>query len=547
MTSPAMAPDLILLNARIRTMDPFIRAAPAIAIRNGIVLALGTEDAIRALAGPGTRILNGRGYTVLPGLQDPHIHLLDGGTDLIFSAALWDVADIAGLQAALAAHARRITGHFVMGAGWQMGFFNETNLTRQVLDAAVPDRPCLIYDGNYHNACLNSAAIAWIGLARDTPDPVNGRFVRDGAGEATGFLHEDAIYWARARLPVISDTTLLEGLRAGQAHANRHGITGIIDPQIVDHHLRIYAALAANGGLTVRVAGAAGVFARDTVATALPRLLAQRAAHQTDFFQINAAKFFLDGGLENRTAAMIAPYSDALGGNAPLMMPPDQIESLFTALDAARFQIHVHCIGDMATRAALDGFEKARAANGRWPSLHQIAHVEVVDPADFPRFAQLGVMANMQPLWACWDPVIPDQTMEMVGDRLPCVYPFRSLIDAGAPYCLGSDFSVTTLNPFEIMETAVTRQAPRRRGQREAFVPLQRITIGEALLGYTRHAAAACWRGQATGHLGVGASADLIIIDRDILTCDPYAISETEVLLTMLAGREVYRAAGFDG
>lgn len=361
-------------------------------------------------------------------------------------------------------------------------------------------------------------------------------------------LHEDAIRWAVAQLPRTGDEAWIEGGRAGQAHAHRHGITGIIDPWIEDHHRRAYAALAGTGELTMRVSGAAMVRATDSVDEALARATRWRSEHSAGPFRITSAKFFLDGGLENRTAAMIAPYADAQGGNAPLMLDPDRIRAFFTAFDAARLQIHVHCIGDGAVRAALDGFEAARAANGDWPSLHQIAHVQVTHPADRPRFAALGVMANMQPLWAAWDPVIPDATMDLVGPgRMADVYAFRSLIDAGAPWCVSSDFPVTTLNPFEIIETAVTRQTPRRRGRCAPFVPAERITAGEAVLGYTLNAAAACWRRDATGMLAPGREADLIILDRDIMACAADEIGETEVLLTLAGGREVHRAAGFDG
>ena len=314
----------------------------------------------------------------------------------------------------------------------------------------------------------------------------------------------------------------------------------------MDHHARIYAAAAASGDLTLRVAGAGLVTAADTVQTALARLTVLRAAHGGAAHG-GAAKFFLDGGLENRTAAMIAPYADARGGNAPLMFAPGRIAALFTALDAARFQIHVHCIGDMATRAALDGFAAARAANGTWPALHQIAHVEVVHQDDQRRFAGLGVMANLQPLWACTDPVIPDPTMAMIGAaRLAQTYPFRSLIDAGAPYCLGSDWAVTTLNPFEIIGTAVTREPPRHRGRAEVFGAAERISVAEAVLGYTRGAAAA-WRGHFTGQIPVGYSGDVIVLDRDIFGCDPYEIAEAVALLTLFQGREVHRHPWFGG
>lgn len=537
----------LIHNARIRTMDPALPEAGAVLIERGRVRAVGDADRLLVMAPDAARIDAG-GRLCLPGFQDAHIHLLNGGIDLVETAQLYDCTTLAGIQAALADHAAGQSGPVVWGAGWQCGFFNDANLTRQVIDAVIPDRPCLIYDGNFHNACLNSRAIAEVGLTADTPDPPNGHFVRDAKGVATGMLHEDAIYWVVDRLPQTSEATRAAGLRAGQAHANRHGITGVLDAQVLDHHVRHYAAAAAAGDLTLRVAGAMAVFAADTVDTMLERLLALRAAHPSGDFQLHSAKFFLDGGLENRTAALLAPYADAPGGNAPLMFAQDQIDALFAALDAHRFQIHVHCIGDAATRAALDGFARARAANGAWPSLHQIAHCQLVHPDDWPRFADLGVMANFQPLWAAFDPVIPDDTMAMIGpDRAGWTYATRRAIDAGAPWCINSDWAVTTLNPFEIIGTAITREPPRRRGRTAPFFPDERMTIREAVLGYTVHAAAATWRSGHTGMLRPGYSADLIVLDRDIFDCDPYAVAETQVELTLFKGRAVHAGAAFAG
>ncbi|MDB5658530.1 MAG: hypothetical protein JWS10_1145 [Cypionkella sp.] len=531
----------LIYNARIHTMDPGRPQSHAVLMRDGVVVALG--DAALS-AGAWARKIDAGGRLVLPGFQDAHIHLLNGGTDLVETAQLYDCVSLAGIQTVMAAHAAEQSGPMIWGAGWQCGFFGDANLTREVLDAVVPDRPCLIYDGNFHNACLNSVALAMTGVGADTPDPLNGHIVRDAEGVATGMLHEEAINWATARLPQTGDEVRRQGLLAGMALANRHGITGVIDPWILDHHARIYGGAVEQ--LTLRVAGACLVTAADTVETMMTRLRSLRAAHGGRDFHLNAAKFFLDGGLENRTAALLAAYADAAGGNAALMFPQDQIDALFTALDAERFQIHVHCIGDAATQAALNGFEAARVANAAWPSLHQIAHCQVVDPADFARFAALGVMANVQPLWACNDPIIPDETMAMIGPaRAAQVYAFRSLIDAGAPYCISSDWAVTSLNPFEIIGTAVTREPPRARGVAEPFFAEQRLTVAEAVLGYTTHAAAACWRGHYTGALRPGYSADMIVLDRDIFSVHPYAIAETRVLLTLFKGREVYRAETF--
>lgn len=534
--------EILIYNARVRTMDQGCPMAEAILLRDGLVVALG--DTAELSASAGARRIDAGGRLVLPGFQDAHIHLLNGGTDLVETAQLYDCVTLGDIQAVMADHAAAQSGPMIWGAGWQSGFFGDHNLTREVLDVVVPDRPCLIYDGNFHNACLNSAALAMIGVDAETPDPLNGHILRDARGVATGMLHEEAINWATSRLPQTSDDVRRRGLQAGMALANKHGITGVIDPWILDHHARIYSG--ALGDLTLRVAGACLVTAADTVDTMMTRLRSLRAAHGSRDFHLNAAKFFLDGGLENRTAAMLAPYADTGGGNAALMFPQDQIDAMFTALDAERFQIHVHCIGDAATHAALNGFAAARAANGTWPSLHQIAHCQVVDPADHPRFAALGVMANLQPFWACNDPIIPDETMLMIGAaRAEQTYAFRSLIDAGAPYCINSDWAVTTLNPFEIIGTAVTREPPRARGVAEPFFPDQRLTVAEAVLGYTTHAAAACWRGHFTGALKPGYSADLIVLDRDIFSVHPYAIAETRVLLTLFKGRETYRAPHF--
>ncbi len=542
-----MQGDLILLNAKIHTMDISRPCAEAILMRDGRIANLGTASEMNNLAGPGARIIDAGGRLVLPGFQDAHVHLLDGGTDLVQSAWLGEATTLPAFQQALAAHAATDSNAMVIGGGWDNTYFGDANLTRDVLDAVVSDRPCIVYDDSTHSACLNSSACILVGITRDTPDPPNGHLVRDRHGDPTGMLHEDAIFWARDRLPATSDETYLKAARAGQAHANSLGITGVLDPSIIEYQECAYAALALSGGMTLRVAGAARVNVVDTVESMLSRLEALRAAHQTEYFQIQSAKFFMDGVLENRTAAMIEPYADPAGGNAPLMFSPEQIASLFTALDAARFQIHVHVIGDLAARATLDGFETAVRTNGIWPSLHQLAHLQVVDPADIPRIAGLAAMANIQPLWAYDDPSLPDPARDMIGPaRVRGTYAFRQMLNEGAPFCLSSDWPVTTLNPFEIIETAVTRQ-PSGRDDVPAFQPQERLTVAEAVLGYTANAAAACWRGHFTGRLMPGFSADLIVLDRDILTCDPYDIGDAKVMLTLFQGAEVHRHPTFEG
>jgi len=537
------APELIVLNGNIVTMDPLAPRVSALAVTAGRVSALGFDAEIRSLAGPATDIIDAGGRLVLPGFQDTHIHLQDSGQAYGQNANLEAPRTVDELVSALKAFGDSHAGDWVNGVGWYTGIFTDANLTRHVLDRAVPDRPSFILASDGHNGCLNSRACALLGLVKGIADPFNGHFVRDDDGVPTGMLHEDALDWARDRMPALSDDDYADGVRYAQALANRHGITGVLDASINERHARVYAGLEGRGELTVRVAATAKVESYETTERALRRLEKLRAAHQSSMFHVHSAKFFLDGVLENRTAAMIEDYSDALGGNAPLMFLYPQIRELFTVFDAARFQIHVHVIGDMAVRAALDGLEAARKANGRWPSLHQLAHIQCIDPADIPRFRELGVVANVQALWARHEPSVTDVALPMVGEeRGRWMYAFRALIDAGAGYALSSDWGVSTLNPFEIIETAVTRQPPGRPQTHPVFLPEQRMTREECVKAYTIHAAEAAWRAADTGSLSPGKFADLIVLDRDIFTCDAHAIGDTQVLLTLLAGRTVHRA-----
>jgi len=530
-------PDTLIHTARIRTMDPTAPLAEWVLIRDGRIAALGQGE-----APPAAHKIDAGGRLVLPGFQDAHIHLLSGGIDLATAAYLYDCDSEAALIATLRSHAGVVPDlGLVMGSGWQAGVFGDHNLTAAVLDRAVPDRPVLVYDSSFHNACLNSRALEMAGV-QDMPDPPNGHIVRDAKGHPTGMLHEEVIPLVAARLPDLTDTDRMAGLRAAMAHANQHGITGVLDARITDLEARIYAHGLAEGALTLRVAGTALVTEADTPETALARLTALRTAHPGPDFHVHSAKFFMDGVFENRTAANLKPYADAMGGNAPCMFGADQTKALMTALDAARFAIHVHVIGDAAARRAIEGLEAARAANGPWPAQHQLAHLQLVDPADFARLQGLAT-ANIQPLWARVEPPYSDPSLAMIGPaRWPDTYAFRRMLDAGADWCLSSDWAVSTLNPFEIIETAITRQKRQDDDPQAPFGLDQALTIEECVQGYTVNAARACWRDGYSGMLRPGFSADLIVLDQDIFTCAPKDISATRVLLTLFKGAEVWRA-----
>jgi len=543
------APDLILFNADIRTMDPLQPRAEALAVRDGRLIQIGRDDEIRALANGPARKIDAGGRLALPGFQDTHIHLQDSGTDFSSSANLEECRTVEQFQTTLREFAaRRPNDPVVRGTGWYSGIFGAHNLDRAMIDAAVPDRPVLTYASDGHNAAINSKACEAIGLDAGVADPSNGKFVRDAKGVPTGLIYEDATEWVRKRLPKLPLDAYYDGVRFGQKLCARHGITGVLDALVRERHMKVYCDLDRAGELKVRVRATAKVNPDETVEGALGRLDALRRDFSTPMAQVHSAKFFLDGVLENRTAVMIEDYSDAEGGNAELFFEREHLRQLFIAFDAARYQLHVHVIGDGATRVALDDIEAARAANGTWPSLHQLAHVQVIDPADIPRLRALGVVANIQPLWARCEPSVTEVALPMVGEaRGRWMYPWRTILDSGAPYAVSSDWGVSTLNPFAIMQVAVTRRPEGKTSNCPAFVEEECLTVEQVVEGYTTRAAQVAWRAEETGSLAPGKLADLILIDRDIFTIDPYEIGGTQVDLTLLGGREVHRAEKFDG
>ncbi|MGC1427002.1 MAG: amidohydrolase [Albidovulum sp.] len=533
--------DLVLFNADIRTMDPHTPRASALAVAQGRVLSIGSSEQMATFAGPRTRTVDAGGRLTLPGFHDTHLHLQDGGQQMNTSVDLSEARSPAELCAVLASFAGSHQRSWVEGGLWYSVLFNDDNLNRQCLDNAVRDRPCFVMSSDAHSACINSKACEVVGLNADTVDPPNGHFVRDATGVPTGMLHEAAVTWVMERMPDVTDADYTDGVRYAMRHANAHGITSVLDASIAERHARVYAALAAAGELSLRVLATARIDPTEDVAGALERVISLRAAATDPMFRVHSAKFFLDGVFENRTAAMISDYTD--GGNAPLMFSPTQIDEFFTAFDAARFQIHVHAIGDLAVRAALDGLETARRTNGSWPSHHHIAHIQSIDPADIPRFSALGVVANIQPLWARFEPSVTDVALPMVGpDRGRWMYAFRALRNAHAMLVCSSDWTVSTLNPFEIIETAITRKPPGSGAHKAVFLPEERLSLHECIAAYTINAAIAGWRQDDTGSLSVGKYADLIMLDRDIYACEPNEIGQTKVLMTLLAGQEVYHA-----
>ncbi len=396
-----------------------------------------------------------------------------------------------------------------------------------------------------HSVWVNSKALALAGVTKATPDPPHGRIERDPAtGEPSGALREDAAELVGRLLPPHSAKELEEGLRKALRIANGFGLTSLQEASASEEELKAYAAADAAGALTARVSASISVDP-DKGLSEVARAKALRGRFRGRRLRADGVKIFADGVLETRTAAVLEPYIGFGDDRGKANLTPETFRALATALDREGFQIHVHAIGDRAIRDTLDALEAAEKANGRRDARHHIAHIELIEPPDIPRFRRLGVVANFQPFWANGDKYITEMTEPTLGpERSRWLYPIASVIAAGAVTAFGSDWSVSSMNPLDGIEVAVTHREPSK-GPGPAWLPQEQISLPEAIAGYTIRGAYLDFTEKETGSIEVGKAADLIVLDKNLFEIPPSRIHEAKVLWTLLEGKEVFRAEGF--
>ncbi len=538
-----MKGELVIV-APVRTMDPGRPRAEAVAIRGERIAAVGSESEVRDLAGPGAEVLRLPGGLVLPGFQDAHVHPTLGGRERL-RCDLRRGTGREGYREVVAAYAASHPDEpWITGGGWWMDAFPGGTPRREDLDDLVPDRPVFLENRDGHGAWVNSRALELAAIDRRTPDPPDGRIERDPAtGEPTGTLHEGAMDLVEDLIPRTGTEDWIEAVLEAQAYLHSLGITAWQDAIVEPEHLEAYLALAGRGGLTAR-AVAALWWERDRGLEQVEDLLEQRARAAAAGLDAGTVKIMLDGVAENFTASMLEPYLDRDGeptGNRGLrFVEPEALREAVTRLDAEGFQVHFHAIGDRAVRDALEAVAAAIGANGRRDARHHIAHIQVVHPDDVPRFAELGVVANAQAMWACHEPQMDELTVPFIGpERTPHQYPFASLARAGAPLAMGSDWSVSSPNPLLQIEVAATRVDPGHRGD-EPFLPEERLDPETALEAFTRGSAFVNRLDAETGTLEPGRLADLVVLDRDPFVEGP--VGEGTVAITMVGGRVVHEA-----
>jgi predicted amidohydrolase YtcJ len=546
-----MSAEVVFVGGPVLTMDPRRPTADAVAIGGGTILAVGGEsDAVRE-EGPRTRRIDLRGRTLLPGFGDAHCHPVHAAVTLQ-RCSLHDLEESAGAYLAhvrdyAAAHPER---PWIVGSGWGMAAFPGGTPRRGDLDDVVPDRPAFLANRDGHGAWVNGPALELAGIRHDTPDPPDGRIERDPDGEPNGTLHEGAMSLVERLIPEPTVDEITTGLGLAQSYLHALGITAWQDASSTADELEAYRRFAASGRLTARVV-AAQWWDRAMGAEQIEGMLAERARTSIGRLTAGTVKLMLDGVIENFTASVLEPYLDGRGastGDRGIdFIDPELLKGYVTTLDALGFQSHFHALGDRAVRQALDAVAAARAANGMTDTRPHLAHLQIVDPADWPRFRELDAGANIQPLWARNDAQMTALTIPFLPpERAALQYPIASLQRAGARLVGGSDWMVSTPNVMQQVEVAVRRVDPDHR-EREPFIPAESIDLETALRAYTMGAAWANHADDRTGSIEPGKLADLVVLDRDIEHERADRIGDTRVLLTLIEGEPVHEDRALEG
>jgi predicted amidohydrolase YtcJ len=550
--------ELVLRGGRIYTVDAARSWAQAVAVRAGTIIAAGTDAQIDALTGPGTQVIDLAGRMVLPGFIDAHVHASAAGLERLRC----DLSEAHGLDDYLAIVRQYAQGEpdaqWITGGGWSIDVFPGGIPSRRDLDRVVPDRPVFLSNRDHHAAWVSSKALELAGVTASTQDPADGRIEREPDGTPSGTLQEGAMGLVERVVPRPRVEEQIAGIAEAQRYLHALGITGwqeaiVGDYAVVPDCFDAYLDADRRGLLTARVVGALW-WQRGLGIGQLEGLTERRdGAGRTGRFRATSIKIMQDGVCENFTASMLSPYLDGHGheanGCGSSFFAARELNEAVTAIDARGFQVHFHAIGDRAVREALDAVAAARAANGAGNGRHHISHIQVVHPLDRPRFRELGVLANCQPLWACEEPQMTDLTLPFLGpERSSWQYPFGSLLRSGAQLCFGSDWPVSSPNPLWELHTAVNRTVPpgypyAGPGAGNVFLPRERIELHDAIAAFTIGSAYVNHADDVSGSIEVGKAADLVVVDRNLFAHPAEEIALANIDMTFAAGRLVHDRA----
>jgi predicted amidohydrolase YtcJ len=558
MTASDGQADLVLTGGKIRSPAHPSGFVQALAVRGGRIHSVGTDEEIRQVTGPRTRVVELGGRLVVPAFGDAHVHAVAGGLESLRCNLVGlrtrpeSLAAVAGYCAGLG------PGDWVLGGGWTMSAFPGGLPTAADLDPVTGGRPAFLPNRDHHSAWVNTAALERAGVDARTPDPPDGRIERDAAGRPAGTLHDGAMRLVADLVPRAGAAELRAGLLAAQAYLHSLGITRFQDacvgaaaelgiPDVFD----TYRQGAADGVLTCHVTGALW-WDRGRGLGQIDDLLARREhaggrdAGGRGRFRATTVKLMLDGVCETFTAAMSAPYLGRHGERGRLFIDPDTLREATGRLAAEGFQLHFHAIGDLAVGTALDALE-ALPAEQRRAGRHHLAHLQFIAPKDMGRFRALDAVANFQPLWACHEPQMEELTLPFVGpERATWQYLIGSLARGGTRITFGSDWPISSADPLQEMHVAVNRVKSERLGRpgepecEDPFLPAQAITVDEAIDAFTSGVDWVNHEEDEAGRLLPGMRADVAVLDQDLYAIPPAEIGSTSVVTTVASGQVVF-------
>jgi len=545
--------DLALRGGAIYTADASRSWAAALAIKDGRISFVGQDNELDSHIGPQTTLVELKGKMVLPGFHDSHIHPVSA----MLKTQMCNLRELSGLDAYLDKIRQCVKDNpgnsWLTGSGWSHAYFSDDlRPDKKLLDAIAADRPITLgsYDG--HSVWANSMAMELSGIDATTENPTAGIIERyPGSREPIGlFLEDPAIQLILKAQPEVTDEDRFKALLEVQTYLNSLGITSVQDAWVELDNAGLYGTLpayqkaAAEGLLTLRVV-AALYWRPNRGMEQLERMKQIRSGANFDNFRATSVKIWQDGVMHTHTAKLLEDYADRPGERGLSMFEQDHLNEVVTALDKEGFQVHVHADGDGALREALNAFAFAREKNGKRDSRHQIAHLELVNPEDIPRLRKLDIIANVQPMWSTSSHYIGDLINVKLGEkRKRWMEINRSFQDAGVTIAYGSDWFVTSPNPLDLIEAAVTRIRPALplddKRTAKPMLPGEEVNIGDAIVSCTINGAFANFQEDVTGSLEVGKLADIVVLDRNLFDVETVRISETRVLLTFLGGKLVY-------
>ncbi|MFO7620596.1 MAG: amidohydrolase [Bacteroidales bacterium] len=535
--------DLVIINGKVLTMEGSDPRAEAIAVKGEKIIAVGSSKKISGMTEKGvTKVIDARGRLVIPGFNDAHVHF--GPLDPDYIELRYTTDPSVFTEKVKAQVARSRPGELIRGGHWEHEMFIDRQWpTKELIDAVSPDNPVVLSRADGHSVLVNSYVLRNSGITRETPDPFGGEIMRDPVtGEPTGILKETAENLVRTgavraqRTPEEEAERSRNGYLLALKEAREYGVTSIQIPG--NANFGMYEQLKEEGLLTSRIDIGKSLTGDPKLLESYRELFAKYPP-ESNWIRFGYLKAFIDGTIGSGTALMFEPFADNPGSSGLAMMPYEEFEQMVVAADKLGFQIGVHSIGDKGNNWTLNAYEKAQQVNGKRDSRHRDEHAQTLLLSDIPRFAELGVIPSMQPTHCITDKRFYEKRVGI--ERCKGAYAWRSLINAGSILAFGTDYQVEPLNPMEGLYAAVIRK-DRLGEEGEGWFPEQKLTMEEAIKYYTLGSAYAQFMEDRKGMIKTGYLADIVIVDKDLLTVPESEIMKTKVDYTIVGGKVVYES-----